>query len=89
MPGHHQVSNASIAITTSLLLRDKYPKLTLQTIKDGLEMTKWVGRTELIFPNVMIDGAHNNESVDALVQVIKNISRKTCIFYLLQLILNR
>ncbi|HFZ7151613.1 bifunctional folylpolyglutamate synthase/dihydrofolate synthase [Streptococcus agalactiae] len=76
MPGHHQVSNASIAITTSLLLRDKYPKLTLQTIKDGLEMTKWVGRTELIFPNVMIDGAHNNESVDALVQVIKKYQQK-------------
>ena len=35
-----------------------------------------LGRTELIFPNVMIDGAHNNESVDALVQVIKKYQQK-------------
>ena len=71
LPGQHQISNASLAITTALLLTSKYPRVTIDVIKKGLEATHWAGRTELIYPNVMIDGAHNNESISALVKVLK------------------
>lgn len=71
MPGKHQISNASLAITAALLLSKTYPKVTKEIIKSGLAQTHWVGRTELMFPNVMIDGAHNNESVQALVNVMQ------------------
>lgn len=71
LPGQHQISNASLAITTALILTPKYPKITHETIQRGLEATHWAGRTELIYPNVMIDGAHNNESISALVEVLK------------------
>lgn len=71
MPGRHQISNASLAITAALLLSKTYPKVTKEFIKSGLAQTHWVGRTELMFPNVMIDGAHNNESVQALVNVMQ------------------
>lgn len=71
MLGEHQIANASLAITTSLLLKDKYPKISNDVIRLGLEKTHWGGRTELIFPKLMIDGAHNNESVAALVEVLK------------------
>ncbi len=71
MLGKHQISNASLAITAALLLSKTYPKVTKEIIKYGLAQTHWVGRTELMFPNVMIDGAHNNESVQALVNVMQ------------------
>ena len=77
MPGYHQMSNASLAITTALLLQEQYPNVTNPIIKKGLETTHWVGRTELLFPNVMIDGAHNNESVAALVKVMEAYKDKT------------
>ncbi|MGX9844593.1 bifunctional folylpolyglutamate synthase/dihydrofolate synthase [Streptococcus iniae] len=71
MPGHHQLSNAALAIMTSLLLSDSYPKVTEKTIKIGISESYWLGRTELLADNLMIDGAHNNESVRALVSLLK------------------
>nr|WP_282917525.1 folylpolyglutamate synthase/dihydrofolate synthase family protein [Streptococcus canis] len=71
MPGQHQVSNAALAIMTSLILQDRYPQVNLEHIKDGLANSLWLGRTELLAPNLMIDGAHNKESVAALVSVLK------------------
>ena len=76
MPGNHQISNASLTITAALLLEKKFPNVTSEIIKTALSQTRWPGRTELIFPNVMIDGAHNNESVAALVDVLKGYSNK-------------
>lgn len=72
MPGRHQVSNAALAIMTSLLISDSYPKLTEETIKKGISESYWLGRTELLADNLMIDGAHNNESVGALVDLLKD-----------------
>ncbi|TDE73744.1 bifunctional folylpolyglutamate synthase/dihydrofolate synthase [Streptococcus vicugnae] len=76
MPGKHQISNASLAITAAFMLRNRYPKVTKGIIKVALAQTHWVGRTELVFPNVMIDGAHNNESVQALVNVMQKYKDK-------------
>ncbi|MEK1336846.1 bifunctional folylpolyglutamate synthase/dihydrofolate synthase, partial [Limosilactobacillus fermentum] len=63
MAGQHQVANASLAIMASLLLQKDYPKVTPELIKDALAHASWLGRTEFLMPNLMIDGAHNNESV--------------------------
>lgn len=71
MPGSHQVRNASLAIMTSFLLQEKFPRVTDQVIKAGLKESRWLGRTELLRPNLMIDGAHNNESVAVLVDLLK------------------
>lgn len=72
MPGQHQVANAALAIETALLLKDRCPELSEAAIRQGLATAKWQGRTELLQPNLMIDGAHNNESVQALVELIQN-----------------
>lgn len=78
LPGRHQEANAGLAIKTSLLLQERYPKLSHTTIGRGLSETRWIGRTELVEPNLMLDGAHNQESVEALVQVLKeNYADKT------------
>ena len=76
MPGEHQISNASLVITAALLLSKTYSKVTKETIKTGLAQTRWAGRTELLFPNVMIDGAHNQESIQALVKVMQTYKDK-------------
>lgn len=71
MPGDHQVSNAALAIQTCLLLKEKLPNISDDSIKKGLEKSYWLGRTELMAANLMIDGAHNNESIQALISVLK------------------
>lgn len=71
MSGQHQVANASLAIQTSLMLSDCYAKVTPTVIQQALSQAKWQGRTELMRPNLMIDGAHNDESIAVLVDVLK------------------
>ncbi|MFC3928011.1 bifunctional folylpolyglutamate synthase/dihydrofolate synthase [Streptococcus caprae] len=71
MLGHHQMANASLVIMACLLLRKNYSKVTDQVILSSLTQAKWLGRTELIRDNLMIDGAHNKESVVVLVDLLK------------------
>ncbi|KHD43866.1 bifunctional folylpolyglutamate synthase/dihydrofolate synthase [Streptococcus hongkongensis] len=71
MPGQHQLSNASLSIMAAQLLQEKMPKITDKAIRKGLKEAFWLGRTELLADNLMIDGAHNKESVLALVDVVK------------------
>ena len=72
MAGQHQVANASLAIMASLLLQKDYPKVTPELIKDSLAHASWLGRTEFLMPNLMIDGAHNNESVKVLIDLLRS-----------------
>ena len=72
MAGQPQVANASLAIMASLLLQKDYPKVTPELIKDALAHANWRGRTEFLRPNLMIDGAHNNESVKVLIDLLQS-----------------
>ena len=72
MAGQHQVANASLAIMASLSLQKDYPKVTPELIKDALAHASWLGRTEFLMPNLMIDGAHNNESVKVLIDLLRS-----------------
>ncbi|WP_075619961.1 bifunctional folylpolyglutamate synthase/dihydrofolate synthase [Paenisporosarcina indica] len=71
MMGHHQVENASLAITAALLL-NKYHSFTIseESIRRGLVTSSWAGRFEEITPNILIDGAHNPAGMDVLLQTI-------------------
>ncbi|WP_024410170.1 bifunctional folylpolyglutamate synthase/dihydrofolate synthase [Streptococcus suis] len=71
MQGHHQEVNAALAVTTAQLIRPHFPKITNETISQGLSQAIWPGRLELIQPRLMIDGAHNNESVAVLTQLLE------------------
>ncbi len=72
MLGSHQRQNASLAIMVSLILQKAYPKVSLENIRTAIAQTSWVGRTEFLIPQLMLDGAHNNESIDALVKLIQD-----------------
>ncbi|MGZ7244311.1 bifunctional folylpolyglutamate synthase/dihydrofolate synthase, partial [Streptococcus pyogenes] len=61
-----------LAIMTSLFLKKDFPNLTDSIILSALSNSRWLGRTEFIRPNLMIDGAHNKESIQVLVDLLKS-----------------
>lgn len=71
MLGKHQKANAALAIMTSLVLSPQFPQISIPSIIAGLEETSWPGRCELIKPNILLDGAHNPDSIAKLIDLLK------------------
>ncbi|WP_273128827.1 bifunctional folylpolyglutamate synthase/dihydrofolate synthase [Bacillus weihaiensis] len=74
MKGKHQVKNAAIATAAiDYLVPAGLVSMDKEAILKGLKKTIWKGRFEQIKrnPNVIIDGAHNNQGIESLVQTIK------------------
>ncbi|MDQ0216750.1 dihydrofolate synthase/folylpolyglutamate synthase [Oikeobacillus pervagus] len=72
--GNHQVSNASTAIMACLYLKKMYAFLIEEEhIRKGVQNTQWPARMEFISdrPPILLDGAHNYEGIQSLVQSIK------------------
>lgn len=80
MLGRHQQENASIAIAALLEMMERdLVKLDVNKMIQGVEKTFWTGRIERISedPFIILDGAHNNEAVDVLVDTMReNFSDK-------------
>ncbi|MCI2947723.1 dihydrofolate synthase / folylpolyglutamate synthase [Staphylococcus caledonicus] len=75
MLGEHQKENASLAITALIELNEvDVIDLDFNKMIDAIESVTWTGRIEQVKENplMIIDGAHNNESVEALTDTIKN-----------------
>lgn len=75
MLGEHQKENASLAITALIELNEEdVIDLDFNKMIDAIESVTWTGRIEQVKENplMIIDGAHNNESVEALTDTIKN-----------------
>ncbi|MGT2924010.1 bifunctional folylpolyglutamate synthase/dihydrofolate synthase [Streptococcus caviae] len=70
MLGRHQKINASLAAMTGLILSSKFPRITPSVIKSGLQSAVWPGRSELIADNLLLDGAHNEDSIKKLIQLL-------------------
>lgn len=71
MKGHHQIENASLAISAALLLNRYYGyTITEASIRQGLLTSSWAARFEEVLPNVIIDGAHNPAGMEVLLQTI-------------------
>jgi dihydrofolate synthase/folylpolyglutamate synthase len=68
--GEHQTENASLAVIAALHLNKKgFFPLSESDIRKGLQDAYWPGRFEVLSENplIIIDGAHNDEGVTALV----------------------
>ncbi|WP_380570452.1 bifunctional folylpolyglutamate synthase/dihydrofolate synthase [Staphylococcus hyicus] len=73
MLGEHQKENAALAITTLIeLYEQQVIDIDFNKMIQGIESVQWKGRIEKVneSPLIIIDGAHNKESVDALVDTI-------------------
>lgn len=74
MLGEYQIYNASLALTTLLVLRDKkLIDITDEAIYKGIFNSRWKGRLEVLKrnPTILIDGAHNMEGITALANTLK------------------
>ncbi|MCC6904666.1 MAG: bifunctional folylpolyglutamate synthase/dihydrofolate synthase [Anaerolineae bacterium] len=72
--GAHQINNAAAALAAC----EAHAALTgmpldAQAARRGIERTRFAGRIEVIpgVPSVLLDGAHNEEKIAALVQAIR------------------
>ena len=75
MLGEHQKENAALAITALIELNERQIiELDFNKMIDGIESVNWTGRIEQVKeqPLMVVDGAHNNESIDALVDTIRH-----------------
>ena len=64
----YQIENAKLALTA---LEESGIYLTEEAMKQGILNCKWEGRMEEILPNVYVDGAHNEDGIDAFVESVK------------------
>ncbi|WP_137788743.1 folylpolyglutamate synthase/dihydrofolate synthase family protein [Bacillus sp. E(2018)] len=75
MMGTHQIKNAGLAVAAvKYLTRSHSFDIPLTTIEDGLRKANWAGRFEKVSqsPDIIIDGAHNEQGVAALKQTLIN-----------------
>jgi dihydrofolate synthase / folylpolyglutamate synthase len=71
--GPFQASNAAIAIRAARLLHGEHgAPVPDAALEEGIERTRFPGRVEIVQrePQVILDGAHNPEKVEALVQAL-------------------
>lgn len=73
MLGEYQIYNATLALTTLLILKEKgFVDISEEQIREGLIKTKWPGRLEVMKKNpiFLIDGAHNVQGIAQLKKAI-------------------
>ncbi|MBS4535937.1 bifunctional folylpolyglutamate synthase/dihydrofolate synthase [Clostridium sp. D2Q-14] len=74
--GKHQIYNACLALKCILVLSECGDiKISENSIRNGLKNSRWMGRLELIRqePRILIDGAHNVQGIQTLVENIETI----------------
>jgi len=71
--GDHQRSNAALALAALEVARKEFP-VSEAAVREGLDMVFWPGRFEVLLhrPIVILDGAHNGESVKVLISGIRD-----------------
>ncbi len=75
--GSHQVVNAAVAIGVVEALRLKGVAIPPDAIRTGIEDASWEGRFEIVSrrPYIVLDGAQNRASANALAKAVRKILR--------------
>ena len=73
--GSHQQVNAAVAVAAVRALADSGIEVTREQILEGFKKVKWPGRLEIVRrdPVVVIDGAHNTDSMSKLNQAMYDL----------------
>ena len=71
--GKHQIYNAGLAVMVLDYFKEDF-NLSSEDIKSGIFETYNPGRLDLVStnPKVLLDGSHNKESIDALLESLEN-----------------
>jgi len=71
MVGQHQIYNACLALAAIFSLRSRgIIDIDDKIINSTLAASTWAGRLEWIRPNILLDGAHNNDGINSLVNYL-------------------
>lgn len=71
LEGQHQLDNAAVAVMAAQLLSERFRQIDGHAIRSGLARASWPGRLEWLAKDVLIDGAHNAEGVEALCRFLE------------------
>ena len=72
----YQAENAAVAIRTAEVLQQhKLDKITASSIREGIKAMRWACRMEELRPGVFVDGAHNEDGIEAFVQSLHLMQR--------------
>ena len=73
--GQHQARNAALVVQTALLLKESgFQSITNESIQRGIQSTFWPLRFEILEhrdKTVIVDAAHNPDSISAVIQCLK------------------
>jgi len=75
--GSHQVLNAATVLSVLHVLNEQGFDVSWEEIQRGMSGVRWEGRLQVVSssPLVLVDGAHNNDGVEALYEFIKGFPR--------------
>lgn len=79
----YQIANSACAIEAALCLRERYGvHIPSQTIQNGIADAFWKGRFERVWqdPLVIVDGAHNEEGIQALLASLQSFPSVRILF---------
>lgn len=83
--GGYQVSNARLALSAVSMIRERFPKISETSIREGMLNAKWPGRLEVVSskPLIVLDGGHNLDGVRNLCRSVKELwpERKFAVVY--------
>ena len=63
----YQIENAMLALTA---LEESGIEISREAMQEGIKKCKWEGRMEEILPGVYLDGAHNEDGIEAFVSTV-------------------
>ncbi|MBU2535620.1 MAG: bifunctional folylpolyglutamate synthase/dihydrofolate synthase [Chloroflexi bacterium] len=71
--GEHQMENAATAVATVEALAERGSTIAAEAIIGGIASVNWPGRLQVLRrkPWVIVDGAHNGDSIRRLVQALR------------------
>jgi dihydrofolate synthase / folylpolyglutamate synthase len=74
LAGQHQLENATLALATLDGLRQKGIAWNEQALREGLRSVRWPARIDVVEhnPTVVVDGAHNADSMEKLLQALRD-----------------
>lgn len=68
----YQTENASLAVKAAEILKQEDARICEESIRRGLEAAYWPGRMEEVLPGIYLDGAHNEDGIEAFLNSVRN-----------------
>ncbi len=66
----YQTENAALAVAAAQILMQEDEQITPDTVRGGLKKAHWPGRMEEVYPGIYLDGAHNEDGIEAFLNTV-------------------